>query len=203
MPINETQLIAAYRQRNTLSVEASVGFSRVVASLAKDTLLGDLHQQAYFLATIRHETASTFLPITERGPCNYFNKYEYNKKLGKMLGNTQPGDGFQYRGRGYVQITGRANYQKFCALTKRDLLSAPEQACEHDIAYLIATVGMQRGMFTGRKLDHYINAQRCDYFNARRVINGVDRASLIEAYAKEFERLLIESSSTPPETNEE
>ena len=53
--------------------------------------------------------------------------------------------------------------------------------------------GMFSGIFTGAKVTRYINRGSKDYFNARRVINGVDKAALIEGYAELFEAILEES----------
>ncbi len=195
MTINAGQFIEEYRKRiRDLSAEASEGLACLVEFINQDRSLTNIRHQAYLLATVRHETAGTFAPIIERGPRQYFDRYESTTRIGKSLGNTQPGDGFKFRGRGYVQITGRANYQKFCAITGRDLVTAPEQACEPEVAFIIASIGMRRGMFTGRKLDHYINTERCDYYNARRIINGVDKASVIEGYAKVTEQALRAAS---------
>lgn len=151
-----------------------------LARLRTDERWIDPRHVVYFLATCYHETAHTFAPIVERGSREYFNKYEFRKNLG----NTQPGDGYKYRGRGDVQITGRANYAKFGALLSIPLLDQPELALDPRHSYDIATIGMLQGLFTGRKLSHYINETQCSYVEARRIINGTDRAELIAGYAK-------------------
>jgi hypothetical protein len=53
--------------------------------------------------------------------------------------------------------------------------------------------GMRNGIFTGKKLNTYINGTTCDYINARRIINGTDKASLIKGYAVNFEACLTGS----------
>ena len=58
--------------------------------------------RAYVLATAWHETARTMQPITEFGSRKYFDKYDAGTSIGKVLGNTIKGDGYKYRGRGYV-----------------------------------------------------------------------------------------------------
>jgi predicted chitinase len=133
----------------------------------------------------------------ERGTPDYFRKYDLGTKLGTALGNTQPGDGFRFRGRGYVQITGRANYARLGKMIGRgdDLVRTPDLATNHEIAYRIMSVGMRAGAFTGKKLSDYISASKCDYTNARRIINGVDRADLIAGYAAKFERILNSTRS--------
>ena len=47
---------------------------------------------------------------------------------------------------------------------------------------------MHKGLFTGKKLSDYINATKTDYLNARRIINGVDRADDIKGYAEKLEK---------------
>ena len=53
---------------------------------------------------------------------------------GKGLGNTQPGDGGKYIGRGYIQLTGRANYTKYGAMVNQDLLGNPKLLSDPTIA---------------------------------------------------------------------
>lgn len=62
---------------------------------------------------------------------------------GKGLGNTQAGDGGKYIGRGYIQLTGRANYTKYGNLIGQDLitdprkLNSPETAAEVSVKYML------------------------------------------------------------------
>lgn len=138
---------------------------------------------AYLLATVFHETASTMQPITEYGNKSYFNKYEGRTDLG----NTVQGDGYKYRGRGYVQITGRRNYTKASKLLGVDFVSKPELALDPTYAAKIMILGCTQGWFTGKKLSDYLPG---DYVNARRVVNGLDRAKDIANYALVFEKAL-------------
>src|SRR5881227_1680793 len=98
-----------------------------------------LRQLAYTLATFKWETAHTFEPIHEFGSAARFNKlYGPGTRVRRTLGNTQAGDGALFHGRGYVQLTGRANYAKAKALTGVDLLNEPDRAKNPDLAYRIA-----------------------------------------------------------------
>jgi putative chitinase len=157
----------------------------------------DARHVAYLLATARHETniavndvPQAFHPIVEMGGRSYFDKYEPNRPLGRRLGNRKIGDGYKYRGRGIVQITGLSNYERASIDLGVDLVTNPDLALRPDIAYRIASNGMLRGRFTGKRLGDYINAGTCDYINARRIINGTDRAATVAQYARAIERAL-------------
>lgn len=157
----------------------------------------NLKQIAYMLATIKHETAETFKPITEYGGKTYFNRYDpvlantqARRNRAIKMGNTQKGDGYKYRGRGFVQLTWKKNYKKAGNYLGIDLVNHPELALEQDNATKIMIYGMETGMFTGRKLSNYITNLKTDYYNARKIINGHDKALTIEKYAKEFEKCL-------------
>lgn len=145
--------------------------------------------RAYLLATCWHETGDTMQPITEYGGRKYFDKYDTGK-LAKALGNTPEadGDGYKYRGRGYVQITGRANYSKAGDWLKLDLLGNPDLALHPTVAAQVLVRGCSNGWFTGKKLADYLPG---DYVGARRIVNGTDRAELIAGYAEAFEAALM------------
>lgn len=165
-------------------------------SFETDVRWSSVRHIAYAFATMMRETFvpktnSMFEPISEFGGEKYFNKrYGPQTKVGKRLGNIHEGDGALFRGRGYVQITGRDNYQKF------GIVNNPEKALEHETAFAIMTRGMFEGSFTGRAFAHYITATKTDYYNARRIINGTDHAEEIANNAKEFEAILRISTKT-------
>jgi hypothetical protein len=155
---------------------------------------------AYMLATARHETLKNgmfFKPVTESGGMSYFNKYDpvlaataALRQRATQMENTQQGDGYKYRGRGYVQLTWKVNYRKCGDHLGVDLVNTPDLALQPETASGCMTYGMFGGIFTGRKITNYINGEKKDYFNARRVINGVDCADTIKGYAEIFEEIL-------------
>lgn len=153
-------------------------------------------QLAYVLATAFHETARTMQPIDEYGGDAYFRRmYDIegaNPRRAKTLGNVNPGDGARYHGRGYVQITGRANYRKFGERYGIDLEGTPVLAKNPVTAARIIFDGMMEGGFTGRALPTYVNADRKNYYNARAVVNGDKRKNgkMIADTARKFEAAL-------------
>lgn len=196
MHIDHTAFFNGYRQAfGRLKQGQVTGIELLGRNMEADASITDLGWAAYMLATVKHECADTWQPVVERGPRAYFDKYETGTRLGTRLGNTKPGDGFRFRGRGYVQITGRANYARLTAQLglgpDADLENDPEQALRPAIAYAIMSLGMRKGLFTGKKLSDYISKTGgADYKEARRIINGVDRAALIAGYATTLEAVL-------------
>lgn len=83
-------------------------------------------RMAHFLAQIAHES-NELRSVKEIGNISYFTKYDTGK-LKQMLGNVKTGDGYKYRGRGLIQITGRANYQTYndSSYCRGDIMAHPE-----------------------------------------------------------------------------
>lgn len=144
---------------------------------------------AYMLATAYHETAYTMAPITEYGGVRYFDKYDTGR-LAERLGNTPEadGDGYKYRGRGHVMITGYSNYAKFSKILGIDLINNPDLALDPVYSAQIMVIGSLKGTFTTRRLSQYIKygLEYNEWVNARRVINGVDDNKKIADHAIEF-----------------
>ena len=130
---------------------------------------------AYMLATTYHETAISMQAIEEWGK---------GKKL--PYGKPDPITGKVYYGRGFVQLTWKANYEKMGKILKVDLVKNPELALNANIATQILFYGMMNGSFTGKKLSDYFNKTKEDWVNARRIINGLDRAQMVASYAVKF-----------------
>lgn len=119
-------------------------------------------RKANFLAQIGHESGS-LVYVKELGGPVYFEKYEGRKDLG----NTQPGDGAKFCGRGLIQVTGRANYAKASKalfgddrlLDTPELLEQPEWAAKSAVWY-----------WTTRNLNALADADR--FTDTTRAING-------------------------------
>lgn len=146
----------------------------------------DVRFLAYMLATTWHETATTMQPIEEFGKGktkDYGRKLKMGGGPGKRVPYTTPDK--LYYGRGFVQLTWYENYEKAGRKLGVDFLNYPELVMNVDYATSILILGMVEGWFTGKKLSDYFGA-KTDWLNARRIINGVDKAKLIAGYAKIF-----------------
>jgi putative chitinase len=130
---------------------------------------------AYMLATTHHETDRRMQPIEE-----------YGKGKGRAYGKPDLVTGKTYYGRGFVQLTWKANYDAMGRKLNLDLLKRPELALRLDAATQILFLGMLEGTFTGKKLNTYFNAGTEDWVNARRIINGLDKANLIATYGRSY-----------------
>jgi hypothetical protein len=129
---------------------------------------------AYILATVWHECK--FQPGPERRASPY-----RQPRLWKLQERYWPSG---YYGRGYVQLTWRKNYERFSRLLGMDLVKDPDLVNRPHIGAAITVIGMTEGYFTGRNLSYYLDEVPPDWVNARRVVNGTDKASEIAATAQ-------------------
>ncbi|PSP05212.1 MAG: hypothetical protein BRC51_05810, partial [Cyanobacteria bacterium SW_12_48_29] len=150
----------------------------LILNEAKESEVSNPAQIAYILATAEHESGLGKY-MTEIASGKAYNGRE-------DLGNTKDGDGSRFKGRGYVQLTGKSNYKNWSDILGKDLVDKPELAAKPKIAAEILVRGMQNGSFTGKKLSDYINAEKQDFVNARRIVNGTDKDDKIAQDAERY-----------------
>ncbi len=169
-----------------------------------------LRRIAYVLATAQHSAAFGAV-LEERatgrdaGAPGYA-KHEPGTPLGQALGNTQPGDGERFRGRGFVPVRGRTAYttwsQRLCMPEQivngspmPYFLAYPAALAQPNIAAQTLVRGMRDGLFTGVALGSYVNDKKTDYYSARRVIDTADRGREIAETALAFAHALEDVQS--------
>lgn len=141
-----------------------------------------IKQTAYVLATAYHETAHKMKPVREAGGEAYLKSKKY----------------YPFVGMGYVQLTWEKNYKDWSDRLGVDFIKNPKLLLKPEYAVRILVDGMRLGTFTGRKLSDYISGSKADYKNARRIINGTDKADLIAQYAKAYETELSANAYSKP-----
>jgi murein DD-endopeptidase MepM/ murein hydrolase activator NlpD len=147
-----------------------------LVAAAKAEGITDPAQIAYMIATVQKETLLG----------------KYTKELAgtRSLSTSNFGDGANssYFGRGYVQLTGKANYRKASNHFGADFVNNPDLAASAEYSARIAAWGMKKGAFTGRSLDDYIDsdAGKTNFTGARWIINGQDDAGEIAANARRY-----------------
>lgn len=140
-----------------------------------------LPECAYVLATAHHETARfKYMEEIGRGQ-----GWDYGEPILIIRGKT-----VTYHGRGFVQLTWLINYLKMERKLGVKIVDNPDAVMESEIACKIIWEGMIAGDFTGKNLADYISPQHADFINARRIVNGTDKADLIAGYAQEYEAAL-------------
>jgi hypothetical protein len=188
-PIDRARFFVRVRSRGYFKIlrqQQVEGFDAIFDEWERQQL-EDKRWLAYMLATVFHETDQTMQPIEEYGKGK---GHKYGKKI-KLSGRTYTHPDRIYYGRGLVMITWYENYELLGRLIGVDILNHPEKALEMPVAVKILFEGMLRGSssfgdFTGKCLEMYFHGTLSDWVNARRIINGLDRAEYIAQIAKDF-----------------
>ena len=159
-----------------------------------------VRHQAYVLATAYHETAATMQPVREtlaKTDAEAARRLERAWKAGKLSWVKTPywraDNGKYWIGRGYVQLTHKANYERAGKRMGIDLVADPSAAMSPMLAARIIVQGMSEGWFTGVKM-----SDCATYRDMRKVVNGMDRADMIAGYAAKFETALLEAERQAP-----
>ena len=150
----------------------------------------DLRWIAYILGTTFHETARTMRPIEE---------------YGRGAGRIPTAWSIPRRAK---PITAAASSNSHGSRTTLpwasdcgiDLVRNPELALDLTTATDIIYDGMSGGSFTGGRfsLSVFFNSERSDWYNARRIVNGLDRAQDIANYSLAFYKAAIAASGRRP-----
>ena len=136
-------------------------------------------REAAFAAQLAHESGQFRFMEEIWGPTDAQRRYEPPGTLATRLGNTEPGDGKRFKGRGPIQITGRANYARFGTLLAVDLLATPERAAQPELGFRIAALFWQT-----KKLNELADQVTADAFKeiTRRINGGFNGLADREAF---------------------
>lgn len=105
-------------------------FAPLLAAAMAEYGIDNEKRQAAFLAQVGHESGGLHWLVELWGPTDAQRRYETRYDLG----NIAPGDGFKFRGRGLIQVTGRANYAAAAKALGVDLIAEPEKLGEPELA---------------------------------------------------------------------
>lgn len=173
---NNTSLYDVFNQAisKTFGVLSSLQSSAVLSILRAFDKYGDgdMNKLAYIFATAWHE--ATLIPDRKEIRCRPGSVCYNQQELYWYTG---------FYGRGLSQLTHEYNYKAMGEIFGIDLVNNPDIALTPDVSAQILVYGMMNGTFTSAALGRYINDIKVDFINARRVVNGLDKASEIAEYA--------------------
>lgn len=185
---------------NETKIESLNNNENYIVNQAKLYWVTDNRQIAYILATVKWECG--FKNIKEI----WWEKRSYGKEW--------------YYGRWYVQLTHKWNYKKFTNIIQKswlnfkdnnwnvlnwktiDLVKNPDLILQsNDLAAFILVYWMKNWSFTWKKLDNYINNQKCDFKNSRRIINWTDHADKFVWFAEDYLNKIKKSDNNEDNEN--
>lgn len=120
-------------------------------------------QLAYLLATVDYQTGGTFSAASEERLPFGVNTPE------DIVAQNLRAAGFH--GRGYSGLRGKDAYIGLSQVVGQDLVNNPGKLANPQVSYNVLIEGVMNGLFTGKRLDDYINAQKSDFYNARNVMD--------------------------------
>lgn len=182
--LTKTALRAIFPRAPEADLEAFVTFG--VAALKNAGILEMANRLQYFLAQLGHESnglthkeenlnysaqrmteiwPSRFPTLEAAKPYAFNPEKLANKVYGNRMGNTEPGDGYRFRGRGYIQLTGRETYREVGEIAGLDLEANPELAAKPENAVQIACA-----FWSWKKINKHCDAG--DFTGVTQRING-------------------------------
>lgn len=173
------------------------GIEALLDEASKHEITAD--QMAYVLAGVHHETGKQMVPVRETfalSDSDAVRKLDYAYARGQLPWVRTPywrvdADGKSWFGRGRIQNTHKANYEKLKRRLGHDFVGKPDLLLDDRIDAEVTLVGHLEGIWTGKKLSDYIAAGRRDYQGARRIVNGTDKAAMIAGYAEKYRTALL------------
>lgn len=155
----------------------------------------DLRWLAYILGGVYAEVGKRMVPVREGFAATDAGARAAVAKLyasGRISRNyALPVNGVSYYGRGRIQNTHYDNYLKLQNRFGYPFVKQPDLLLESKIDATVTVRGHAEGIWTGKKLGDYFTPTRSDWTNARRIVNGTDRAAEIAGYAKKFHEALV------------
>ena len=127
-----------------LSPAKAGAFLPFLQSAMGEFAIGAPARSAAFLAQLAHESGQFRFMEEIWGPTPAQSRYEPQSTLAARLGNTDAGDGKRFKGRGPIQVTGRANYRRYGDLLGVDLVADPPRAGDPSVAFRVAALFWSR-----------------------------------------------------------
>lgn len=180
--MNRTKFYSVLRPKLNLTTQNVFGMEKVLDYAERHGT--NFSHLPYIIATAWWETAQTMFPVKEA----YWMSESWRKRNLRY---------FPWYGRGLIQVTWESNYKRLWKEIGRTGPVDPEAFLEWNVALPALFVGMEKGLYTGKDLNDYIDDKDegdeedlREFKNARRIVNIQDKATIIGKLALLFERAL-------------
>lgn len=203
MSMNEVVLFTYLRRApfGGRLTQGQVDGVRRIVRICQQENVRDLRHVANILAQDFHETGARMQPVREAFASSdreAIRRIENAWRAGRMPWVRTPYWRDGWFGRGDIQITHKANYERMGGVLGVDLVRNRDLALDPEVSGRIVVIGMRDGLFTGKKLSDYFNAKKNDPVGARRIVNGTDKAKLIAQYHGNFYDALVAAAADKP-----